>query len=62
MFSLFDNFFHSPSLIVKPYEGGFYGIGTARKDRKGMSVMPVDRKMKRSDIEYMYSDKVACCK
>ena len=24
--------------------------------------MPVDRKMKNGDFEYLYSDKVACCK
>ena len=42
----FDNFFNSPSLIVKLYVGGLCGIGTAQKDRKGMPEMPVDSKMK----------------
>ena len=27
-----------------------------------MPEMPDDRKMKRGDFEYLYSDKVACCK
>ena len=27
-----------------------------------MPEMPVDRKMKRDDFKYLYSDKVACCK
>ena len=27
-----------------------------------MQEMPVDIQMKRGDIEYLYSDKVACCK
>ena len=58
----FDNFFNSPSLIVKLFEKGLYGIGTARKDRKGMPEMPNDKKMCRGDFEYQYSDKVGCCK
>ena len=37
-------------------------IGTARKDRKGLLEMPVNKKMKIGDFEYFYSDKVACCK
>ena len=45
---------------MKLYETGFYGIGTVGKDRKGMPEMPVDRKMKRGDFEYLYSDNVAC--
>ena len=47
---------------MKHYERGLHGIGTARKDRKGMLEMPVDRKMKRGDFEYLYSDEVASCK
>ena len=58
----FDNFFNSPSLITKLYDRGLYGVGTARKDRLGMPKMVVDRKMRRGDHNYMYSDKVACCK
>ena len=58
----FDNFFNSPSLITKLYDRGLYGVGTARKDRVGMPEMTADRKMRRSDHDYMYSDKVACCK
>ena len=38
------------------------GIGTAQKDRKGILEMHVSRKMKRGDFEYLYSEKVACCK
>ena len=63
LYNFFDNFFNShSSLIVKLYERGLYGIGTARKGRKGMLEMFVDRKMKRGDFEYFYSDKVAWCK
>ena len=58
---VFDNFFANASLKVKLYEGGLYGNGTARKDRKGMLEIPVDRKMKRGDFENLYSEKVACC-
>ena len=59
---IFYSFFNSPLLIVKLYERSLYGIGTTRKDRKGMPEMPFDRKMKRSEFEWLYSDKVACCK
>ena len=59
---IFHGFFNSPLLIVKLYERSLHGIGTTRKDRKGMSQMSFDRKMKRSDFEWLYSDKVACCK
>ena len=62
MYGLFDNFLNSPSLIVKLCERGKYGIGTARKDRKEMPEIPVDRQVKRDDFEFLYSDKVACCK
>ena len=58
----FDNFFNSPSLTVKLYERGLYGIGTAWKDKKGMPEMPVEKKISRSHFKYLYSDKVACCK
>ena len=58
----FDNFFNSPSLIKKLYDRGLYEVGTARKDRVGMPEMTTDRKMKRGDHDYMYSDKVAFCK
>ena len=33
-----------------------------REDRKAIWEMPVDRKTKRDDFEYLYSDKVAYCK
>ena len=54
-----DNLFNSLSLIVKLYERGLYGIGIAQKDREGMLEIPVDRRMKRGDFEYLYSNKVA---
>ena len=58
----FDNFFNSPSLITKLYDRGLCGVGATRKDRVGMPEMTADRKMRRGDHDYMYSDKVACCK
>ena len=54
--------FNSFSIIVKLYGRGLYGIDTARKNRKEMPEMPFDRNMKRGDFEYLYFDKVACCK
>ena len=59
-FVFFDNFFNSLSLIVKLYEKGLYG--TARKDMKGMLEKHLDRKMKRADFGYWYSNIVARCK
>ena len=52
LFSFFDNFSNSPTLIVKLYESCLYGIGTAQKNRKEMLV---DRKVKRGDLKYLYS-------
>ena len=54
-----DKFFNSPSLIVKLYERGLCGIGTALKYRKEMPQMLFDRKMNIGDFEYLYSDIVA---
>ena len=62
LFSFFDNFSNSPTLIVKLYESCLYGIGTAQKDRKGMLEMLVDRKVKRGDFKYLYSNAIARCK
>ena len=56
------NFYNSPALVVKVYEKGLYGTDTAWNDRKGMPEMPVDRKMKRGNFEYLYSNQVSCCK
>ena len=47
-----DNFFNSPSLILKHYERGLYDIGTAGENRKGILEMLVDRKS-RDDFEYL---------
>ena len=58
----FDNFFNSPSLIIKLFEKGLYGIGTTRVNRKGIPKMKPDKEMKRGDHEYQFTDKVACCK
>ena len=56
---VFDNFFNSPSFIVKFYENT-YGIDAARKDKKGCQRCKIN--WKKGDFEYLYSDKVACCK
>ena len=58
----FDNFFNSPSLIIKLFDKGLYGIGTARMDRKGMPKMKPDKQMKKGDHECQFTDKVTCCK
>ena len=58
----FDNFFNSPSLIIKLFEKCLYGIGAARMDRKGIPKRKPDKQMKWGDHEYQFTDKVACCK
>ena len=58
----FDNFFNSPSLIIKLFDKSLYGIGTARMDRKGMPKMKPDKQMKRGYHEYQFTDKISCCK
>ena len=58
----FNNFFNSPSLITKLYDQDLYGAGTAKKGRVRMPKTTADRKMRRGDHDYMYSNKVACCK
>ena len=56
----FYNFFNTLSLITKLFDRGLYGVGTARKNRVEMPKMTTDRKMRTGDLDYMYSDKVAC--
>ena len=58
----FDNFFSSPLLVSKLYEKGLYCVGTVRKDRCNMAVMPNDSNMKRGDIEFQFSENIAVVK
>ena len=58
----FDNFFNSPLLVNKFYEKGLYCVGTVRKDRRNMVVMPNDINMKRGDIEFQFSENIAAVK
>ena len=58
----FYNCFNSPSLTTKLYDRGLFEVGTARKDRVGIPKMMADGKMRKAYHDYMYSDKVACCK
>ena len=58
----FDNFFNSPLLVNKLYEKGLYCVGTVRKDRRNMAVMPNDSNMKRGDIEFQFSENIAAVK
>ena len=46
----FDNFFSSPTLIQKLYDDELYDIETVRKDRKHMSALKVDKKLKKGLI------------
>ena len=51
-----------PSLILKLFDKGLYGIGTARMERKGMPKMEPDKQMNRGDHEYQFTENVGCCK
>ena len=55
----YENFFNSPSLIIKLFDKGLYRIGTARMDRKGMSKMKPDKQMNSGDHEYQFAGEVA---
>ena len=47
---------------MRRYDRDLYGICNSQKDRKGMREMPVDRKMKAGDSQYLSSEKVPFCK
>ena len=49
-------------LVNKLYEKGLYCVGTVRKDRRNMAVMPNDSNMKRGDIEFQFSKNIAAVK
>ena len=40
---------------------GLYDIFTTQIDKKGMSEMPVNQKMRRGDFKYLYSNEVTSC-
>ena len=48
----FDNFFMSPTLMVKLLENGIYGIGTGRANRKHMPSLKQDKQMKRGEHDW----------
>ena len=56
------NVFNSPLLISKLFKKGIYGVGTAQSNRRGMSELPSDKKMKRGDSGYQFSTDVGCYK
>ena len=58
----FGNFFKSPSLIIRLFNKGLYGIGTARMDRKRMLKMKPGKQVKRGNHKYQFTNKVACSK
>ena len=58
----FNSFFNSPSLIIKHFDKGLYGIGTAGMDRKRTPKIKSARQIKRGDHNYQFTDKDACCK
>ena len=47
-FVFFDNFFTSPTLLVKLLEMGIYATGTVRTNRKNVPVLKHDKEMRRS--------------
>ena len=58
----FGNFFSSSILTEKLFDKNIYTIRTVRKNRKKMSKMLEDKKMKRGDCEFLHSKNVMACK
>ena len=58
----FDNFFNSPLLINKLFEGNTYEIETVRSNEKYMPKLKDDKKMVGADSDFQFSKNVICCK
>ena len=55
-FVFFDNFFTSPSLLVRLLEIGIYATGTVRANRKNMPVLKHGKEMKRGKHDWFSSN------
>ena len=53
----FDNFFNSPMLIDKLFDKDIYVVGTVTSNRKQMSQIKIDKRIKRGDVDCKYSGK-----
>ena len=49
-------------MIEKLFGKNIYAIGTARKNKKQMSKILEDKKINRSDCEFLYSKNMMACK
>ena len=58
----FDNFFTSPSLILKLFEDGVYATGTVRSNRKHMPTLKADKQMKRDEHDWLACDTISTTK
>ena len=58
----FDNFFDSSLLISKLFKKDIYGVWTAQNNRRRMSVLPSDKKIRRGDLDYQFSTDTGYCK
>ena len=55
----FDNFFTSPNLMVKLFEGGIYATGTVRSNQKYMPTLKVNKPMKRGEHDWLPCDTIS---
>ena len=61
-FVFFDNFFTSPTLLVKLLEIAIYATGTVRANRKNMPVLTHDKEIKRSEYDWFPSNHLSAIK
>ena len=58
----FDNYFTSPTLLVKLLEMGIYATGTVRANRKHMPILKQDKEMSRGEHDWFSANHLSVIK
>ena len=58
----FDNFFNSPTLVVKLFNRRIYHLGAVLSDQKNMALLKKDKDVKRGDIDFQHANNVVAVK